>query len=111
MQNRIIKFRAWNNELKRMGYSSDKHFKTEGWWGVILMSGEDLGEIPMQYTGLKDKNGKDIYESDKILFDGEERIVVWGGLGWELQKKDSAAHVWEIWQPELTEVTGNIWES
>lgn len=56
---REIKFRVWEEDLKRM---QD--------WGWIKESGYVPGDknitgyIFMQYTGLKDKNGKEIYEGD-----------------------------------------------
>ncbi len=68
-----IKFRAWDISFKRM--------KLTG-MGINqgVLEGEDV--IIMQYTGLKDKHGVEIYKSDivKIIFEQVSlvREVKWG---------------------------------
>ena len=59
---REIKFRAWNKTTKEM--ENDVH-KSHVW--KLAIQTNDC-RILMQYTGLKDKNGKEIYEGDIVKF-------------------------------------------
>jgi hypothetical protein len=62
---REIKFRAWINSEKRMVYDS---FSVNA-NGEISTWGIFAHVIVMQFTGLHDKNGKEIYEGDIVEYE------------------------------------------
>jgi uncharacterized phage protein (TIGR01671 family) len=64
--NREIKFRAWNQDNQEFQYFI---FSTGGHWShnIEAYSTNAIKEW-QQYTGLKDKNGKEIYEGDRVTY-------------------------------------------
>ena len=74
METREIKFRAWDGKYQIMTsgvYLSDV---SAGFKGL------DKG-IVMQYTGLKDKNGKEIYEGDIVTKIHKLNLLTDGNYG------------------------------
>lgn len=120
---REIKFRAWDNERKIMRSSVELarlHFDESlpycfYTWDDRMILGKNL--VLMQYTGLKDKNGKEIYEGDIIkLFIPQimsenngvidiERIFC---VEYNLQK---CGYGNILSKPEYIEVIGTIYEN
>ncbi len=123
--NREIKFRAWDNENKYMITSKQGIFtalrnsmnitvQDNGYYnnGDLLKPNKEKYTL-MQYTGLKDKNGVEIYEGDKVKakFYGKE---VAGEIGfnsgcyllWNSCVSDNQLFIFTD-----IEVIGNIYEN
>ncbi len=117
---REIKFRAWHKKAKKM--VDWKELVTNWLLQNILRDGDENIEL-MQYTGLKDKNGKEVYEGDilKSEYRGIGRIR-WGRYVTEnehnedvltymfISKEEIRAYAFDPQTAESYEVIGNIYE-
>jgi len=112
---REIKFRAWDAEHKKMrGHTDPQTIQA-------VIFGNDYGgriEI-MQYTGLKDKNGKEIYEGDiaSCVYNGNSNIytVVFDLSELDYKATNGKKNYGENFQYmpccEEIEIIGNIYEN
>lgn len=134
---REIRFRIWDKENKRFAHSDHYFLKANGELQEFLAdnscndpeccggAGQDhMFEVDkdrfvvMQFTGLKDKNGKEIYENDVIRWGSKNLLVEWreGGFGVRkphLHRPKQTGWNWlgSIADPdEDVEIIGNIHE-
>jgi len=116
---REIKFRAWDKSFKVMCYEVQNPINVgcdSLYFHHFLQDGFEL----MQFTGLKDKNGKEIYEGD-IIKNPEAKYlspeeVRWSGKGSDFcgftlhDKKYFTNHLCKT-ITDQSEIIGNIYEN
>jgi len=126
---REIKFRGWDKKKKVMGMIIDIDFKCKTFWfewhvsdirqGHYILLKDEL-EL-MQFTGLLDKNCKEIYEGDIVRMEDPElkesklTPYIWEVIFEEpffhLQRKFSYGRVTSNMVRLPLEVVGNIYEN
>ena len=72
---RELKFRAWDIDCHRFEYFEIG--ENDDRYGMFRVAANKFGSVVEQYTGLKDKNGKEIYEGDILGGIWESGFVSW----------------------------------
>lgn len=110
IKNREIKFRAWDEENKNMIEWHDEFFYDTSPVTRYSRSFDKLDYPIMQYTGLKDSNGAEIYEGDIIQTTDIDNTVCRTVVNF-----DQGAYwigFWQNCQPKVIEETnsGGYWD-
>lgn len=131
---REIKFRAWDDDDNKMYYFDLRDYMQTREDGQEELCTSHASPTLMQFTGVKDKNGKEVYEGDiiQLIDDAGDTIrteVKWGNHrrqmgtgvivdipGFAFIKPDGAASfpIVNNYQgkhdTEIFEIVGNIYE-
>jgi len=119
---REIKFRSWYpGSLVGMTFmNSDtlKHNCCQARELIEILNGKDKKNILMQYTGLKDKNGVEIYEGDIINFEHDNKFhviyyIVFRECNFAITDYKSKIHNFWLGSKRIKdlEIIGNIYEN
>ena len=118
---REIKFRAYHKERKEMFEIASIDFEEK----KAALSNETIKLLNvdfkqfelLQYTGLKDKNDKEIYEGDILFFRDENTkyVVVWQDAAFIIKSIEIRKYSEEMFWLDDTEIcceiVGNIYEN
>ena len=120
--NRKIKFRIWDIENKEMLRVQELDFEPTFYGGRIAIRADQYNDyfdtedmILMQYTGIHDKNGKEIYEGDilKSIQWNVIYLVKYIGTAFYLCREGNKGFnkitTWN--NAEKSEVIGNIYDN
>jgi hypothetical protein len=110
--NREIKFRAWQSKEKKMYIQGDTVDENRKVFWDIWENKSHISE-PMQYTGLKDKSGKEGYHKDFVKRGKRIYTIEWQneeGRFWLAPYNHPGT--WRFMDElSIMEIVGNIYET
>jgi hypothetical protein len=115
-----IKFRSWSDVNEAMYYDSEYTFVTGGRPGYLTVRDKYGGLVigncsqTMQYIGLKDVAGKEIYEGDIISMENASAQVVYDPPAFILDYSHNESEWcddWDLSDCHRMEIIGNIYEN
>ncbi len=104
---RIIKFRAWVKSRNEMRDNIHCVLGSAYVYNCMTLQVLPLNNsVLMQFTGLLDKNGKEVYEGDILREVNNALVVEWHNTGFWCEAGDGS---WIM--PSNFEIIGNIYEN
>ena len=111
--NKEIKFRIWNNKTNKWIHGPGQEVSLFGWTILLgeLLKGVPVDEIndcvALQYTGLKDSFGTEIYEGDVLMESINNETQINFGVckqvlgGWKIFSYSHSSINWNGWKSKV----------
>lgn len=107
---RKIKFRVWDLDNKEWYHSSQLVIRPYS--GSVTDGATTPNVVLSQCTGVKDKNGKEIYEGDiveyKTIYEWDKKPIKRAKIVFENGMFSSAGVIMDL---SRSKIIGNIWEN